>query len=173
MIYLGPKKITSFIADVITARNKPITMPPGRPQSLRRASYIRVKLRQETHQSWVEMKRILGAKSDDAFAHHLLSQTSDKLTASRIATETNHASCSSNGVVAESLHVSETTMRWVLYYSWCSQCCVSSIKWTNLHNFLQHTMFSSSASIFSNINTYKDARCVFCVRTCNYRVALI
>ena len=153
----------SFIADVITVHNKLITMPPGRPQSFQRASYICVKLPQETHRSWVEIKCILGAKSNDTFTRHLLTQTSDKLIASRNAMEINHASCSSSGIVAESLHISETTMRWVLYYSWCSQCCVSSIKWANLHNFMQLAMFCSSASIFSNINTYKDARWVCCV----------
>ena len=152
MIYLGPKNIRSFIADIKTANNKLITITFTSSIDKKCISH-----------GWkwnisLEQKAI-----NDAFARHLLTQTSDKLTASRNATETNHASCSSNGVVVESLHVSETTMRWVLYYSWCSQCCVSSIKWTNLHNFLQHAMFSSSASIFSNINTYKDARCVCCV----------
>ena len=77
-------------------------MPPGRPH-VGRASYIRIKLRQETHQSWVGMKRLLKVKSDDALARHLLAhfaKTPVRMVANRNATEANHASSSSNRPLA-------------------------------------------------------------------------
>ena len=44
----------------------------GRPPA-GRASYIRIKLQQETHILWVEIKHSLGLKSDDTLASYLLS----------------------------------------------------------------------------------------------------
>ena len=38
-------------------------------------SYARIRLRKETHTLWIEMKRSLGLKSDDALACHLLNTT--------------------------------------------------------------------------------------------------
>ena len=47
-------------------------MPFGRPHT-GKASYIRIKLRQVMHTSWVEMKNSLRLKSDDELASYLLS----------------------------------------------------------------------------------------------------
>ena len=49
-------------------------MLPGQPR-IGRASYIHIKLRQEMHQLWVEIKHLLETKSDDDLAH-LLTLTS-------------------------------------------------------------------------------------------------
>ena len=69
VIFLGPKKITRFIVDVTNAREK--GMPLGRP-AVGRTIYVRIKLRQETHVSWVERKRALGVRSDDELVCRLL-----------------------------------------------------------------------------------------------------
>ena len=42
-------------------------MPHGRP-SLERQGYVRIKLQQDTHVSWVELKASLKLKSDDTLA---------------------------------------------------------------------------------------------------------
>ena len=85
MIFLGPKKITRFIVDVTNTREK--GMPLGRP-AVGRTSYVRIKLRQETHVSWVEMKRVLGLRSDNELACRLLATPTN---ASRNSTGTNGA----------------------------------------------------------------------------------
>ena len=46
-------------------------MPPGRPRT-GRATYAFVRLREETHKLWLEVKRSLAASSDDALACCLL-----------------------------------------------------------------------------------------------------
>ena len=46
-------------------------MPCGRP-SVGRQSYVRIKLRRDTHASWIELKASLKLKSDDALARYLL-----------------------------------------------------------------------------------------------------
>ena len=51
-------------------------MPRGRP-SVGRETYIRIKLRKDTHVLWVEAKRARELKSDDALACHLLSSVTD------------------------------------------------------------------------------------------------
>lgn len=69
-------------------------MPLGRPRT-GRASYVRIKLRQVTHTSWVEMKNSLRLKSDDELASYLLATI-----------EANRSSR-----VAESCAIPETTIR--------------------------------------------------------------
>ena len=76
---------------------------------------MRIKLRQEMHQSWVGMKRLLEAKSDNALARHLFTQftkTQARTVTNRNATKANHASSSicSSSVVTEGQRISETTM---------------------------------------------------------------
>ena len=46
-------------------------MPLGRP-SVGRSSYAHIKLRRDTHASWVELKLLLKLKSDDTLACYLL-----------------------------------------------------------------------------------------------------
>ena len=46
-------------------------MPRGRPRT-GRERYVSVKLRQETHESWIKAKRYFQMNSDDALAKHLL-----------------------------------------------------------------------------------------------------
>lgn len=73
VIFLGPKKITSFIVGTKNAYDKPCSYV-GHP-SAGRAGYICSKLWKEMHTSWIEMKHSLGLKSDDALACHLLNTT--------------------------------------------------------------------------------------------------
>ena len=83
-------------------------MLPGR-FSVGRASYIRTKLWKETHISWIEMKRSIRLKSDDALACHLLSTTTTVLNV-RDSMEANDLIWSRN-TVSESVNVSETTVQ--------------------------------------------------------------
>ena len=83
-------------------------MLPGRP-SVGRASYIRTKLRKETHISWIKMKHSIRLKSDDALACHLLSTTATVLNV-RDSMEANDLIRSRN-TVSESVDVSETTVQ--------------------------------------------------------------
>lgn len=53
-------------------------MPPGRPRT-ERAKYAFVRLREETHKSWLEVKRSLTVSSDDALACWLLRSVSGAL----------------------------------------------------------------------------------------------
>ena len=46
-------------------------MSHGRPRT-GRERYVSVKLRQETHESWIKVKRYFQMNSDDALAKHLL-----------------------------------------------------------------------------------------------------
>ena len=83
-------------------------MLPG-SSSVGRASYIRIKLRKETYISWIEMKRFICSKNDDALACHLLSTTATVLNV-RDSMEANDLIRSRNTVL-ESVDASETTVQ--------------------------------------------------------------
>jgi len=54
------------------------TMPPGRPRT-GRVKYAFVRLREETHKSWLEGKRSLAVSSDNVLACWLLRSVSGAL----------------------------------------------------------------------------------------------
>ena len=68
MIYLNPKKTTSFVADVTNVCNKPSKQCHLDDLVLEGLVIFASSL----HRSWVEMKYLLEAKSDNNLAHHLL-----------------------------------------------------------------------------------------------------
>ena len=160
VIFLGPKKITCFIADVRTCVINNAAWVTSWKNDLR------------LYQASTRNASIMGGKTyllgvtcNDALACHLLTEvteTSNKLTTTRNATETNHASFSCSDVMTEGLCISETIVKWVLYYSWC-----------HIKTLLQHAMFSSPASVFYYFNTYKDARYVRCTLVSVYIVAVL
>ena len=80
-------------------------MPLGRP-AVGRTSYVRIKLRHETHVSWVEMKRALDLRSDDELACRLLATPTNTVTTSRNSTGINGGTQHYN-FAAETVDVSE------------------------------------------------------------------
>jgi len=71
-------------------------MLPGRLR-VGRASYVRIKLREETHHSWVQMKRLCCAQSDDDFARDLLMRFTESIASQRNKKECiKDTSCDSN-----------------------------------------------------------------------------
>ena len=107
MIFLSPKKFTSFIVDTKNAHNTPCSYIGH--HSVGRAGYICIKLWKETHTSWIEMKHSLGLKSDDALACHLLN-TTVTVSNRKNSMETNDLNQSHN-LVWETRYISKMTMR--------------------------------------------------------------
>lgn len=92
-------------------------MPLGCP-SVGRTSYTRIKLQKETHILWIEIKRSLGLKSDDALPCRLLN-TTVTVSNRRNFTEVNDLNQSHN-LVLETGDTSKMMIRWVLAFSDCT-----------------------------------------------------
>ena len=84
-------------------------MPPGQPH-VARASYARIKLRAETHLSWVKMKRLCHAKSDDDFTRDLLAHFMETIASKKSTQDSTDTSCNgiSNNSVTQTAEMPKT-----------------------------------------------------------------
>ena len=74
VIFLEPKKIMSYSVDTRNAHDNPCHKDVLVLEAL--VTYVHIKLQKEMHTSWIEMKRSLNLKSDNALACCLLNTTS-------------------------------------------------------------------------------------------------